>query len=171
MAGVESRDFDSPDETRTPDKTQVAVVRMGATTAARMTFEPGWRWSECVKPVAGTESCQARHVGVVQAGRLAIKHEDGTEVEIGPGEAYVIEPGHDAWVVGDDRFVGFEFESASGGGIRKGLIADQAVHGNGATLRTPSGRPPPQFACQRAGYSPAASSASARAPAASATAE
>jgi hypothetical protein len=48
VAGVESRDFDSPDETRTPDKTQVAVVRMGVTTAARMTFEPGWRWSECV---------------------------------------------------------------------------------------------------------------------------
>jgi hypothetical protein len=55
------------------------------------------RWSECVKPVAGTESCRARHVGVVHSGRLAIKHEDGTEVEIGPGEAYVIEPGHDAW--------------------------------------------------------------------------
>jgi hypothetical protein len=106
VPGVESRDFDSPDETRTPDKTQVAVVRMGVTTAARMTFEPGWRWSECVKPVAGTESCQARHVGVVHSGHLAIKHEDGTEVEIGPGEAYVIESGHDAWVIGDERFVG-----------------------------------------------------------------
>jgi hypothetical protein len=113
VPGVESRAFDSPDETRTPDKTQVDVVRMGATTAARLTFEPGWRWSECVKPVAGTESCQVRHVGVVNAGRMAIKHEDGTEVEIGPGEAYVIEPGHDAWVIGDERFVGFEFESRS----------------------------------------------------------
>ena len=58
------------------------------------------------RPVAGTESCQARHVGVVHAGRLGIKHEDGTEVEIGPGDAYVIEPGHDAWVVGDEGFVG-----------------------------------------------------------------
>ena len=85
MPGVQSRNFDSPDEKRTPDKTQVDVVRIGATTAARMTFEPGWRWSDCVKPVAGTESCQARHVGVVHSGRLAIKHEDGTEVEIGPG--------------------------------------------------------------------------------------
>ena len=70
MAGVESRDFESPDETRTPDKTQVDVVRIGSTSAARFAFEPGWRWSECVKPVAGTESCQARHVGVVQSGRL-----------------------------------------------------------------------------------------------------
>jgi hypothetical protein len=97
VPGVESRDFDSPDETRRPDKTQVDVVRIGATTAARMTFEPGWRWSECVKPVAGTESCQARMSALFHSGRLAIKHEDGTEVELGPGEAYVIEPGHDAW--------------------------------------------------------------------------
>jgi hypothetical protein len=113
MAGVEARDFDSPDETRTPDKTRIEVVRMTGTTAARFTFEPGWRWSECVKPVAGTESCQARHVGVVQAGRLGVRHEDGSEAELGPGDAYVIEPGHDAWVIGDERFVGFEFESRS----------------------------------------------------------
>jgi quercetin dioxygenase-like cupin family protein len=111
MAGVEVRTFDSPDETRTPEKTRVEVVRMGDASAARMTFEPGWRWSECVKPVAGTESCQARHVGVVQAGRLHVSHEDGSEQEIRAGETYVIEPGHDAWVVGDETFVGLEFES------------------------------------------------------------
>src|SRR5262249_48592765 len=58
MAGVESRDFDSPDETRTPEKTRVDIVRIGGSTAGRFAFEPGWRWSECVKPVAGTESCQ-----------------------------------------------------------------------------------------------------------------
>jgi hypothetical protein len=110
MAGVEARGFDSPDETRTPDKTKVDVVRMSGVSAARMTFDPGWKWSECVKPVAGTDSCQARHVGVAQSGRLHVTHEDGTDQEIGPGDAYVIEPGHDAWVVGDERFVGFEFE-------------------------------------------------------------
>jgi uncharacterized cupin superfamily protein len=110
MAGVQALDFDSPNETRTPEKTRVDVVQMGSTTAARMTFEPGWRWSECVKPVAGTESCQARHVGVVQSGSMHVAHEDGTEAELGPGQAYVIEPGHDAWVVGDTRFVAFEFE-------------------------------------------------------------
>lgn len=64
-------------------------------------------------PESSADSCQARHVGVVHEGRLAVQHEDGSEVEIGPGEAYVIEPGHDAWVVGDTRFVGFEFESRS----------------------------------------------------------
>jgi len=106
-------DFDSPDETRTPDKTRVEVVRLGDTTAARLAFEPGWKWSECVKPVVGTDSCQVRHVGVVQSGRLVVKHEDGSEAEVGPGRAYVIEPGHDAWVVGEERFVALEFESQS----------------------------------------------------------
>jgi hypothetical protein len=111
MPGVEARGFDAPDETRTPDKTKVEVVRMEGASAARYTFEPGWKWSDCVKPVAGTESCQARHVGVVHSGRLHVTHEDGTEQELEPGDAYVIEPGHDAWVVGDERFVGYEFES------------------------------------------------------------
>src|SRR5947209_18721686 len=110
MAGVQARDFDSPDETRTPDKTQVDVLKLGPTTAARMAFEPGWKWSECIKPVAGTDSCQARHVGVVQSGTLHVAHEDGSESELRPGQAYVIEPGHDAWVIGDERFVAFEFE-------------------------------------------------------------
>jgi quercetin dioxygenase-like cupin family protein len=110
MGGVQTRDFGSPDETRTPDKTRVEVVRLGTASVARFTFEPGWRWSECVKPVAGTESCQARHVGVVQSGRLGVRHEDGTELELNPGEAYVIEPGHDAWVLGNERFVAYEFE-------------------------------------------------------------
>jgi mannose-6-phosphate isomerase-like protein (cupin superfamily) len=113
MAGVEARTFDSPDETRTPDKTRVEIVRIGSSTAARMTLQPGWRWSECIKPVAGTDSCQLRHVGVVQSGRLQVTHDDGTELEIGPGDTYVIEPGHDAQVVGDQPFVGFEFESQS----------------------------------------------------------
>jgi len=120
MAGLQVRAFHAPDETRTPDKTQVDVVKMGGTTAARLTLEPGWKWSECIKPIAGTETCQVRHVGVVQSGRIHIAHEDGTEGEIGAGEAYVIEPGHDAWVVGDETFVGFEFESPTAEVYAKG---------------------------------------------------
>jgi hypothetical protein len=120
MPGVEARGFDAPDETRTPDKTKIDVVRMGGTTAARFAFEPGWKWSECIKPVVGTESCQVHHIGVVQSGRMHIAHEDGTEQEIVAGEAYVIEPGHDAWVVGDERFVGFEFDSRSAEEYAKG---------------------------------------------------
>jgi hypothetical protein len=110
MSGVEARAFDAADETRTPAKTKVDVVRLTGTTAARLTLEPGWRWSECIKPVVGTDSCQVRHVGVAHSGRIHISHEDGSEQEINAGDAYVIEPGHDAWVVGDEPFVGFEFE-------------------------------------------------------------
>jgi hypothetical protein len=113
MAGVETLDFDSPDETRSPDKTRVDVVQAGGAKAARMVLEPGWRWSECVKPVAGTDSCQARHLGVVQSGTLHVTHEDGTESDLGAGQVYVIEPGHDAWVMGDERFVAFEFEPSA----------------------------------------------------------
>jgi hypothetical protein len=111
MAGVEVGSFDSPDETRAPDKTTVEIVRMGGTSASRMRLEPGWRWSECIKPIAGGESCQLHHVGVIQSGTMRVRHDDGTEQEIPAGHAYVIEPGHDAWVVGDEPLVGFEFDS------------------------------------------------------------
>ena len=110
MAGVEKRSFESPDETRTPDKTRIDVVHLGGTTAARFRMEPGWSWSTCVKPVAGTDSCQHRHLGVVQSGRMRVTHDDGTELELAPGDAYVIEPGHNGEIVGDEPFVGFEFQ-------------------------------------------------------------
>jgi len=111
MAGVEVRDFGSPDETRSPDKTTVDVVRLGGSTVARLRLEPGWRWSECIKPVVGGDSCQNHHVGLLQSGTMHIVHEDGTEQDIGPGDAYEIMPGHDAWVVGGEPVVGFEFET------------------------------------------------------------
>ena len=112
MPGVSSKSFETPDETLTPDKTKMDVLRLRVATVARITFQPGWKWSECIKPVAGTDSCQARHVGTIVSGRLRVVHNDGTEGEVAPGDAYVIEPGHDAWVVGDDPVVAFEFESA-----------------------------------------------------------
>jgi hypothetical protein len=111
MAGIATRNFEQADERRRPDKTEVDVVDLGSVKAAKVTFQPGWRWSECIKPVAGTASCQAHHVGIVVAGRIHVEHEDGSSAEIGPGDAYVIEPGHDAWVVGDDAVVGYEFDS------------------------------------------------------------
>ena len=88
MSGIESKSFDKPDETRTPAKTRVDVVRVGNTEIGRFTFEPGWKWSECIKPVVGTDSCQNEHIGYLEAGRLAVVHEDGTETEVGAGEAY-----------------------------------------------------------------------------------
>ena len=113
MAGLQSRSFDTPDETRKPDKTTVEVVDFGGLKAARLTAQPGWRWSECIKPVVGGDSCQSHHLGAVVSGRMHIAHNDGTEGDIGPGDAYVIEPGHDAWVVGNEAFVGFEFDASS----------------------------------------------------------
>jgi hypothetical protein len=110
MAGVERRDFDSPDESRTPDKTRVDVVHMGDATVARSTLEPGWTWAGCIKPIAGTDSCQMKHLGVAQSGLMRVVHNDGTEAEIRPGDTYVIEPGHHAEVVGDEPFVGYEFQ-------------------------------------------------------------
>jgi hypothetical protein len=112
LAGIESRNLDQPDESRTPDKTEVNVVNIGGNEVGRFTFQPGWRWSECIKPVVGTDSCQASHLGYVVSGRIHVEHEDGTAGEVGPGEAYLIEPGHDAWVIGDEPFVGLEFKSA-----------------------------------------------------------
>ena len=112
MAGITAKSFDTPDETRTPPNTRVEIVRLGAVTAARFTLQPGWRWSEHVAPVAGTASCQLRHVGAIHSGTLHTVHEDGTELEVRAGEAYVIEPGHDGWVVGDEPVVALEFESA-----------------------------------------------------------
>ena len=113
MTSVVTKKFDSPDEKRSPEKTNVDVVDLGGMKAARLTLQPGWRWSDCIKPVVGTDSCQTLHVGTVASGRIAVKHDDGTELEIAAGDAYRIEPGHDAWVVGDEPFVGFEFESTT----------------------------------------------------------
>ena len=112
MSGIESKSFDKPDETRTPAKTRVDVVRVGGTEIGRMTFEPGWKWSECIKPVVGTDSCQNEHVGYMETGTLTVVHEDGTQTEIGAGQAYRIAPGHDAWVVGNKSVVAYEFKSA-----------------------------------------------------------
>ena len=114
MAGVQALDFDSPDETRTPAKTRVDVVRTsGGATAARLVLEPGWKWSECVKPVAGTDSCQVAHLVYTLSGRMAIRMDDGSETEVGTGDVVSIPPGHDAWIVGDEPYVGIDFQ---GGG-------------------------------------------------------
>ena len=108
----ESKSHDSPDETRTPAKTRVEVVRLEGFTIGRFNFEPGWRWSECIKPVVGTQSCQNSHLGYAVSGRITVRLEDGTQKTVNAGESYTIPPGHDAWVEGDTTFVGIEVMSA-----------------------------------------------------------
>ena len=113
MAGVESRDFSKPDDTRTPDKTKVELVNVAGGQIGRYTFQPGWRWSECIKPVVGTDSCQVEHIGYGVSGQLQVTHEDGSASDINPGDVYRIAPGHDAAVVGDELFVSVEFQGAA----------------------------------------------------------
>jgi len=110
--GVTNRGLESPDETRTFANGQLQVVKVGGSTIGRYTFEPGWRWSESVKPIAKTDSCQAHHIGYVLSGTLHVVTDDGGEAELGPGEAYEVQPGHDAWVVGAEPVKSVEFLGA-----------------------------------------------------------
>jgi ethanolamine utilization protein EutQ (cupin superfamily) len=113
MPGIESRDFSSPDETRRPEKTTIELVNLEAGQIGRYTFQPGWRWSECIKPIVNSESCQVDHIGYVISGALHIKHDDGTEVDLMPGQVYRIAPGHDAWNTGPAPAVFVEFQGAA----------------------------------------------------------
>ena len=119
MASITGKSFDSPDETRTPEKTKMDVVDLGGVKAARLTAQPGWKWSECIKPTVGGDSCQTRHLGVVASGTIHVAHDDGTELDLSAGDAYVIEPGHDAWVVGNEAFVGYEFDTSAAASYAK----------------------------------------------------
>lgn len=108
----EVKSHGTPDEVRSPDKTRVEVVNLDGYTIGRFNFQPGWRWSACVKPVVKTESCQNSHVGHAVQGRLRVRMQDGSEKSISAGESYTIPPGHDAWVEGNETFVGIEVMSA-----------------------------------------------------------
>ena len=109
---LETKSHDEPDEVRSPEKTQVEIVRLEGYTIGRFKFQRGWRWSECIKPVVGTDSCQVAHVGYAVSGRVTVRMNDGSQTTIKPGMSYTIPPGHDAWVEGDDPFVGIEVMSA-----------------------------------------------------------
>jgi quercetin dioxygenase-like cupin family protein len=114
MAGVEVKSLDSPEETRPfVDKGQAEVVTIGGGSVMRGTFEPGWRWSEHVKPLAKTDSCQSPHFLYTLSGRMGVAMDDGTEMEIGPGDVARIEPGHDAWVIGDEACIVIDFGVSS----------------------------------------------------------
>ncbi len=110
MASLEARSFESPDEVRPfTDKGDAKIVKLSSGTVGLATFEPGWRWSEHVKPIAGTDSCQAPHMVYVLSGRMKIVMDDGNEGEVGPGDVGVFPPGHDAWTVGDEPCVMVDF--------------------------------------------------------------
>jgi hypothetical protein len=105
MGKVETKSLDKPDETRSFSNGVVEMVTVGGKQFGRAVFQPGWRWSNDVKPIAQTERCMFTHNGYVVAGSAVIQAEDGSETTLSPGDVYLIEPGHDAWVIGDDAWI------------------------------------------------------------------
>ncbi len=112
MRSIETKSLNSPDQTTTPfEKVKIETVTVAGITLLRETLQPGWKWSEHVKPKVKTDSCQKRHLKYIISGRQKVVMDDGTEVELAPGDLSVIEPGHDAWVVGDEPNVLLEMSA------------------------------------------------------------
>src|ERR1700730_5217802 len=110
MANLEIKNFDSPDETRPFEGNgQAEVLNIGGHVIGKGTFEPGWTWSKNVKPIAQTDSCQVSHLGYCLSGRMTVDMDDGTQVEIGPGDVFAIPPGHDGGVIGSEPCVLVDF--------------------------------------------------------------
>lgn len=111
MPKPEAKNLSTPDEVREFPNGKLELVRVADLSFGKATFQPGWKWSESVKPIAGTDSCQNHHNGYVVSGRMHIVFDDGIEVEVGPGDVFVAPAGHDAWVVGSEPCVAFDFAS------------------------------------------------------------
>ncbi len=107
------KNLSKPDETRPFAKGKIEVVKVGDLTFGKATFEPGWKWSEHVKPIVGTKSCMVNHNGYIVSGRMRIKMDDGKETDIGPGDVFVCPPGHDAWILGNEQCVAYDFSGAA----------------------------------------------------------
>jgi quercetin dioxygenase-like cupin family protein len=112
MAGMIRQSLNAPEETRPFEdaKGKVELVNLAAGAVGRATFEPGWQWSKHVKPIAGTDSCQAAHLGYYVSGTMHVVMDDGEEAEFVAGDYAVIPPGHDAWIVGDEACVVIDWQ-------------------------------------------------------------
>jgi quercetin dioxygenase-like cupin family protein len=112
MAGLIRKNFDSPDEIRPFEEGmgKLELVNTDGGAVGRAVFQPGWRWSKHVKPIAGTDSCQAAHTGYFVSGRMKVVMDDGEEIEYGPGDFAQMAPGHDAWTVGDEPCVVIDWQ-------------------------------------------------------------
>lgn len=112
MAGAELKKFSNPDEVREFPLGRADIVSIGGGEVALLTLQPGWKWSEHVKPVAGTELCEAPHFQYLISGRLCAQMADGTELEVGAGDVNLLPPGHDGWVLGDEPVVAVDWGGA-----------------------------------------------------------
>jgi quercetin dioxygenase-like cupin family protein len=113
MTAAERKDLGTPDESRPFERGRLDLVEIGGGTVGRLTLQPGWRWSEHVKPIAGTELCEAPHFQYHLSGVLHVLMGDGTEFDARPGEVTALPSGHDAWVVGDESVVLIDWHGAS----------------------------------------------------------
>ncbi|MEU8306820.1 MFS transporter [Actinomadura sp. NPDC048955] len=111
---IEIKSIEKPDDRRDFPRGHVEIANLSGLVFGKATFEPGWRWTESVKDIAGTDLCEVHHNGYVVQGRMHIRMRDGAEQEVGPGDVFVATPGHDAWVVGDEACVMFDFAGGIG---------------------------------------------------------
>ena len=109
MQEIAHKEFAAADEVRSFPNGQADILVIGGDEVGRYVFQPGWRWSNDLKPIAKTDSCEAPHLIYCISGRMGIRMTDGTEGEIGPGDLASIAPGHDAWVVGDEPCIAVDF--------------------------------------------------------------
>ena len=105
--------FSKPDETREFNNGKAEILNIDNTPIGRLVLQPGWRWSNDVKPLAKTDSCEAPHFQYHVSGRLHIVMDDGTEFEAGPGDVTSLPSGHDAWVIGNEPVVVVDWYGAS----------------------------------------------------------
>jgi hypothetical protein len=110
---AEHRGFGAADEVREFPNGRAEIIKIGGSDIGRLVLQPGWRWSNDVKPIAGTDSCVAPHFQYHVSGRLAIRMDDGTEFVAGPGDVTSLPSGHDAWVVGEEPVVVVDWFGAS----------------------------------------------------------
>ena len=111
MGLLENRQFDDADEVTDVPHGRIEVMEVGGKRVGRITYQPGWRWQSHMKPVVGGESCALHHIGVTLSGHLRVRTTDGRELDLRPGDVFVIEPGHEGWVVGDEPWVSVDFEA------------------------------------------------------------
>ena len=109
MEKAEVKSFNKPDEVRKFPKGRVEIVNIGGATIGRATFEPGWKWSTSVKPIAKTKSCEAAHFQYQISGTMVVQMDDGTLIKTHAGDVVILPPGHDAWVEGNENVVGVDF--------------------------------------------------------------
>jgi hypothetical protein len=108
---LQIKNLSEADEVRNLPKTKIEVANFNDTTIMRLTLQPGWKWSECVKPTVGTASCEAIHFNYIISGHLMIAMDNGVEKEVGPGDAAAVPSGHDAWVIGEEPCVAIDFSA------------------------------------------------------------